>query len=77
LDNIPEPARRGHEHCVDVCFAEQRCGGGDCWRDADFGGLAELAFMTGGGVVFDILRKCWPPKAVEEGSEGRVVPFVT
>jgi hypothetical protein len=55
---------------------EQRCGHGNCWWDAHFGGLAELAFVAGGDVGLDVLCKCRPPEAVEDGTEGGVEALV-
>ena len=36
-----------------------------------------MAFVAGGDVGLDILRECWPPKAVKDGPEGRVKAFVS
>ena len=43
----------------------------------DFCCLMNLALVACLDVLFDVLCKCWPPEAVEEGMEGQVVTFMT
>src|SRR5882762_1643790 len=66
LDNVVKASGRSHEHGVDIYLAEEGSGNGDARSDADFGGLPELALMTGTDVPLDVLIDGRPPEAVSE-----------
>ena len=67
LHDVTEASSRGHEHSVNVSFAEQGSRDGNCGRDSDFGGLAKLALVAGGDVLFNIVSNQRPPEAIKEG----------
>ena len=64
-------------HGVDVGFAEEGSGKRDNGRDADLGGLSELALVTGVDIPFDVAVEGGPPEAIEDGSSSRVDAFMT
>lgn len=77
LDNVAEARGKWHEHGVDVSFTEEGCTDGNCWRNADLGGLANLTLVAGVDVPLDVLFQQGPPEVIEEGAARGVEPFVT
>ena len=47
LDNVLKTAQCWKVHGVDVDFAKERCGSGDCWGNEEIVGLAKLADVAG------------------------------
>ena len=77
LDDVAEASCWRHEHCINVCLAEEGCGSGDGWRDVDFCGLSELTLVACLYVLFNIVGNGWPPESVKEGTECGVESLVT
>ena len=74
--DVAKARGEGHEHGVDVNFAEEWHGGGNGWRDVDLHGLAKLTLVASVDIPFYVAIKRRPPEAVKEGATCRIEPFV-
>ena len=74
--DVAKAQGEGHEHGVNVNFAEEWHGGGDGWWDADLHGLVKLTLVASVDIPFYIAIEQRPPEAVEEGATCRIEPFV-
>ncbi len=68
LHNVAETGGGRHQHGINVCFTEEGCRDGNCWWDTNLGGLAKLALMAGGDVLFDVISKGRPPELVKDSA---------
>ena len=68
LNNVSEASRMGHEHSVNISFAEKGRWCGDGGWYPDFRCLADLALVARFDVPPNIVSERRPPKAVEKGT---------
>ena len=62
----------GHEHCVDVYFAEKGCGCGNGGWNSDFCCLMDLALVAWFDVPTNIVSEQRPPTTIKECTQCRV-----
>ena len=68
MDDVLELVGWGHEHRVDIDFAEQGSGRSNSRRYQDFGRLVNLTNVARTNIPSDVGRYLWLPKAFQQGS---------
>ena len=68
MDDVLELVGQGHEHHVDIDFAEQGSQSSNGWRYQNFGHLMILTDMAQANILSNVGRYLWPPKAFQQSS---------
>ena len=66
LDDVVVATGSWHNHSINMCFVEQSIHDRNSWGDVQFSGLANLTFMAGADVPFDVIDQHRPPEAQQQ-----------